>query len=149
MAGTQYIKTNTVKTHSVGINIFFEEMHTRKSECQVRVVNNIIKYIETGDTNMGIVQAHPSTCVRNKNTRDWRSSETSLRCLGQHRKPTSNYLHVITTMNLTYLFAGWECHCILFQICSFFHIWVFGLLQASRGVVCANNRYVAFAFVFA
>ena len=52
-------------------------------------------------------------------------------------------------MNLTYLFAGWECHCILFQICFIFHVWVFGLLQASRGVVCANNRYVAFAFVFA
>ena len=66
VAGTQYIKTNTVKAPSVGINVSFEEMHTQKSECQVGVANNIIKYIEAGDTNMGIVQAHPSTCVRNK-----------------------------------------------------------------------------------
>ena len=38
---------------------------------------------------------------------------------------------------------------IISNMFHYFHVWVFGLLKANRGVVCANNRYVAFAFVFA
>ena len=55
MAGTQYIITNTLRTPSVGVNVFIEEMHTQKSECQVGVANDFIKYIEAGDTNMMVL----------------------------------------------------------------------------------------------
>ena len=128
----------------------FEEMHTQKSECQVGVANNIIKYIETGDTNMGIVQAHPSTCVCNKKTHVigalqkwvwdvWGNTEN---------RPATTYMSSPQWIRLICLLVG-NVIVYYFKYVSFFHVWVFGLLQASRGAVCANNRYVAFAFVFA
>ena len=54
-------------------------------------------------------------------------------------------------MNLTYLFAGWECHCSLFRIyCRFC---TFGCLVCCKQaevllVLAVSNRYVSFAFVF-
>ena len=35
------------------------------------------------------------------------------------------------------------------NVSSFLHVWISGLLQASRGVICANNRDVAFALFLA
>ena len=63
---------------------------------------------------MGIVQALPSTCVR-KHTWLALFRNESADVWEQHRKSASNYLYVITAINLTYLLAGWAFHCVFFS----------------------------------
>ena len=116
----------------------FEKMCTQKSDCQVRRRCQQHRKIHRS---RGHEHGHsPST---SKHMRAQKHVIGALqkwvcRCLGQHRKLASNYLHVITAMNLTYLFAGWECHCYSFEM---FHFCTFGRLVCCKQaeVACANN----------